>query len=236
MKIYIAKHYWKDGENATWECHEKVDKALFEYLKENYHKFTKNKPKSIEKDKHFVYLCYEEGKDVYGRNITNVTFFISKKRVQIDYCNLAYSDLELNIPQKSKLSLVHVALLALGLIMIYFIFFGDKIDDAKILTNKHKIEIQHKYEDTPSEIREDTTKEISSKNLEQEKRDDFNEKLKENIKNISYKIKNEGNFVQLSTSVSDLIKEKKNSFISNENKKGLEKLRKLFNEYKNKEN
>lgn len=33
MKIYIIKHYWKDGEIATWKCHPKVDKILFQYVK-----------------------------------------------------------------------------------------------------------------------------------------------------------------------------------------------------------
>jgi len=87
MDIYIAKHFWKDGENSTWECHEKIDKELFKYLKNNYPFFSKEKPKKIQEGKHFVYLCYKDDIDNYGRNIVNITFFIVKRERSMDFCS-----------------------------------------------------------------------------------------------------------------------------------------------------
>ena len=231
MKIYIAKHYWKKGENATWECHEKVDKVLFEYLKENYHKFVKSKPKSIEKNSHFVYLCYEESKDIYGRDITNVTFFISKKSGQIDYCHSAYSNLELNIPQKSKLLPIHIVLLVLGLIMVYFIFFGDKTDDINSLTDPHKKEVQHNDINVLSKKKESIVKEESVIDSKKKKRDDFNNKLRESIQIIPKKIEKYEDFNHLNKSTSSLIRKIKNPLTSDKNKREIEKLKDLVNEY-----
>ena len=226
MKIYIAKHYWKDGENATWECHEKVDKVLFEYLKDNYHKFVKGKPKSIEKNNHFVYMCYEDSKDIYDRGITNVTFFISKKSVQTDYCHSVYSNLELNIPQKAKILPILIGFLVLGLIMVYYVFFGDK-------TNAHKTKTQHNDENMLSKTKEIIKKKQPVIDLKQKKKDDFNKKLNKDIRNTSDKIKNGGDLKQLRKSILNLIPKINNPLISKKNKKEIEKLKDLFNEYNN---
>jgi hypothetical protein len=95
MNIYIAKHYWKDGETATWECHEKIDKELFQYLKEHYTFFIKDKPKILQEYQQFIYLCYEDTTDVFGRTITNVTFFVMKKKLSREFCTTSYSNLEI---------------------------------------------------------------------------------------------------------------------------------------------
>jgi hypothetical protein len=95
MNIYIAKHYWKDGENATWECHEKIDKELFKYLKDNYTLFINDKPKILEKYQQFIHICYEDTTDVFGRTITNVTFFVMKKKLSMEFCTTSYSNLEI---------------------------------------------------------------------------------------------------------------------------------------------
>ena len=80
MSIYIAKHYWKNEENSTWERHEKIDKKLFNYLKDNYETFVKERKNHIKIDKKNIYLCYEDTKDIYERSITNITFlFVQKK-------------------------------------------------------------------------------------------------------------------------------------------------------------
>ncbi len=141
MKIYIVKHYWKDGENATWERHPKVDDKLFEYLKKNYHNFVKDRKKMIEKDGYFIYLCYKDSKDVYDRNITNITFFVSKKEVKKDFCNTHFKNLELEIVDKTK----NIKILAIGAIALLIIgFMGIKIFSSKNTSKEsHK---QRKYE------------------------------------------------------------------------------------------
>ena len=116
MNIYIAKHFWKNGESATWECHEKIDKELFKYLKNNYPYFSKDKPKKINIDKHFVYLCYEDGQDNYGRPIVSITFFVSRKDIKNDFCmNKNIDDLKIKI-----LDLKTIAFSILGLIITGF--------------------------------------------------------------------------------------------------------------------
>lgn len=107
MKIYIIKHYWKDGENAIWECHDKVNKNLFTYVKNNYHNFKENRPKSIKEGKYFIYFCYDDKKDFADRKITNITFFISKKKTDYNFCKEAETqNLELTVPQKLELTVL----------------------------------------------------------------------------------------------------------------------------------
>ncbi len=108
MTIDIVKHYWKDNK-ATWECSEKIDEYLFEYLKENYYKFVKEKPSLLEKDKYFIYFCYEEGRETGkndNRKITNITFFIApkevKKELREEWCKKKYENCEIIIPENKK--------------------------------------------------------------------------------------------------------------------------------------
>jgi hypothetical protein len=126
MKVYIAKHYWKDGENATWECHEKVDKEVFEYLKENYHNFVKDRKSEVEKNGYFIYPCYEDAKDIFGRDITNVTFFVSKEKVKTSLCDKTYENLELKIKTKKNNTSMLVGAIALIAIVFFSMTFLNK--------------------------------------------------------------------------------------------------------------
>jgi gas vesicle protein len=134
MKIYIARHYWKDGQNATWECHNKVDKEVFEYIKENYHKFVKNRIKEISLNNYDIYLCYEDAKDIFDRDITSITFFISKVKVTSSLCSKTYKNLEIKIKEKKNNFIV------IGVIVLVIIgFFGSvlfKNDTSQ--SNTHK--------------------------------------------------------------------------------------------------
>jgi len=121
MDIYIAKHFWKDGENATWECHEKIDKELFKYLKNNYPFFSKEKPSKIKVNKYFVYFCYEDGTDNYGRTIVNITFFIVKRETNVDLCSKKnINNLEIKLLEFKKIfvSILGVFIVGFG---IYFL-------------------------------------------------------------------------------------------------------------------
>jgi len=117
MKVLVAKHYWKNGENATWECHPKLDKKVFEYLKENYHNFVKDRKNKIEKFGYFIYPCYVDAKDDHERDITNITFFVSKSKVNTNLCNQKYNNLELKIKEhKSKKIIMGINIIAFLLI------------------------------------------------------------------------------------------------------------------------
>ncbi len=234
MKIYIARHYWKDGQNATWECHNKVDKVVFEYLKENYHKFVANKPEMIEQNNHYVYLCYEEGKDTYDRNITNITFFISKKRVEINLCQRPYSDLELEIKSSSRKSLLFKGLwVVIGLIVIYMVLSDNEPHNDKIIDdNASNIEQHDKDKKTVPSIQPRIDKQLSLKELEKKKKDTFNKEVSDFIENIDKEINSYEDFLHLEKSVKSLIKKQSNALISTQNKREIKILKELFDQYK----
>lgn len=137
MSIYIAKHYWKNNENSTWEYHKKIEKKLFNYLKDNYQLFTKERKTVIKRDKKIIYLCYEDTIDVYNRPITNITFFISNKEQSIELCQEVYQNLE--IIEKEKNNKVAYILIFLVLFIILFSTFVNEEESVnkKLATKKN---------------------------------------------------------------------------------------------------
>lgn len=137
MSIYIAKHYWKNNENSTWEYHKKIEKKLFNYLKDNYQLFTKERKTVIKRDKKIIYLCYEDTIDVYNRPITNITFFISNKEQSIELCQEVYHNLE--IIEKEKNNKVAYILIFLVLFIILFSTFVNEEESVnkKLATKKN---------------------------------------------------------------------------------------------------
>ena len=125
MSIYIVKHYWKDNENSTWECHENVEKSLFDYLKDNYHLFVKERTHLIKKNKKIIYLCYEDTEDIYHRPITNITFFVSNKMLEREFCKEKYNNLEM-MELKDNKKIFYIIIAILLLMLLYFIFFNQK--------------------------------------------------------------------------------------------------------------
>jgi len=140
MKVYVAKHYWKDGKNAKWECHEKIDKKLFEYLKNNYHNFVINKPKMIKQDKQFIYLCYQDTKDHFGRNITEVTFFVLSREVENNFCKKKYKNLEFDVWNNRTVLWIFGALF---LVVIMGISIVDQ--SSKVIKVEIEEQIGHDY-------------------------------------------------------------------------------------------
>jgi len=137
MKILIAKHYWKNGKNATWECHPKLDEKLFEYLKENYHNFVKNRKNKIKKDKYHIYFCYKDAKDDHGRDITNITFFISKSEVLINLCEAQYDNLELKIESKNNKNIIFIGIMAFFIIG----YLGINFSKSEASTNQKIVQL-----------------------------------------------------------------------------------------------
>lgn len=144
MKIYIAKHYWKDGKNATWECHKKIDKELFKYLKNNYHNFVTDKPKMIKQGKYVVYLCYKEGTDSYGRSISEVTFFVLNREIEKDFCKMKVKDLKIILFDKRE----KILLLSSSFLLVAFLFIMRdtevkiKEDNKTIANNNYTVLIK----------------------------------------------------------------------------------------------
>lgn len=143
MNIYMIKHYWKDGENATWECHGKIDKKLFKYVKENYHNFKEERPTMIKEDNSFIYLCYEDTIDFANRPITNMTFFISRKQLDYDFCKeVNNKSLELVITQKAnKFWIVNLGVL----LIVGGIYYNSFHETSSTVISHNSIIQKYKY-------------------------------------------------------------------------------------------
>ena len=137
MSIYIAKHYWKDNENSTWEYHKKIEKSLFNYLKDNYYTFVKERKSVIKKNQKFIYLCYEDTIDIYNRPITNITFFISNQEQSKKLCEEAYQNLEIK-EQDENNPITYIVMLLVLLMILFFTFFNEEDTvDKKLLTKEN---------------------------------------------------------------------------------------------------
>ena len=123
MTAYIAKHYWKNGKSATWECHKKIDSSIFDYLKDNYDTFVHKHPAEIEYKKHHIYLCYQTSTDIYDRPITSITFFIVKKKTSFDFCKEKnITSLTLNIPKRNDKKLLYMILSLVAVGIMFFLY------------------------------------------------------------------------------------------------------------------
>lgn len=197
MKVYIAKHYWKDGENATWESHVKIDKKIFEYLKKNYHNFVNNRPLMIKEKKRYIYLCYEDNVDIYNRKITNITFFISKNKIDELLCSKVYDNLELTLESNLKNSLLKWFLVMIVvLFFIYNFVFDNKSSDNQItesnnsmlenVVNKNKI--KHKNTSETDIKKEPRVIEVKKNKNKSKKEDMPNKVLRDGVKCKIYNI------------------------------------------------
>lgn len=176
MKVYIAKHYWKNKESATWESHSKIDKEIFKYLKQNYHNFVQNRPLIIRERKHYIYLCYEDSVDIYKRSITNITFFISPSKISEQLCSKDYHDLELSVSNPQVKFLLKGLFVFVGILFLYNVFF-----------NGEKVERQIDKNETSKEMITDVKK--HPKVLEKEERKIEKKKISINTDDVNKSIK-----------------------------------------------
>ena len=72
-EFFIARHFWKEGRNATWEVSEKFPESLLEHLKSDYTMLENEQPKFIDYPQGTVFLVYNENKDIYKRKIIEIT-------------------------------------------------------------------------------------------------------------------------------------------------------------------
>ncbi len=85
MRIYIAKHYWKERETATWEVSDKFDREIFQYIKNNYSKFIQNRVNILRMNSKYIYFIYDKKKDIYDRDITEITAFQCRRKTDMDF-------------------------------------------------------------------------------------------------------------------------------------------------------
>ena len=225
MTIYIAKHYWKDGETATWECHPKIDKNLFKYLKENYSILIKDKPKNIQVSKRFIHLCYEETIDTFGRNITNVTFFVMKKQLSIDFCSSVYSNLEITIKESKIKTFILLGVIFLSLVGIYNYFPNANTPSrSKIVPS----------EINASDINNDEVHRLTIKIKKDEKiKEMFNQKIALKLNECNMTIRSKRDFDKINKIWMDIkpkLKEKLR-LLSDENRDKISNLKKTISTY-----
>ena len=68
----IAKHYWLDGENATWSVSETFDQNALDWFKNQYSLLEDKRLCFRESQNRTSFFFYSDTQDVYGRNITEI--------------------------------------------------------------------------------------------------------------------------------------------------------------------
>jgi hypothetical protein len=77
-----CKHYWKGGENATWEVSPNFPKMVKEYIKRHYDKLERSQPETQKIDGYKTTLTYNNTHDKYGRRIVEITGTVKLSRFQ----------------------------------------------------------------------------------------------------------------------------------------------------------
>ena len=181
----------------------------------------------IEKNKYYIYFCYEDTVDIYNRKITNITFFVSKYKVDKPLCSKDYNDLEFLLPNKQNfLPYFLVILIIIGLFMMYISTSNN--EDIETHIDK-KAKIYKRTED------KNITIEINQENSKDNKRiEEINSNIRKTIKtlksnNIDINIYNDA-----SNDYNEIQKEYEhnNDLINPDTNKSLNKLKKILNKYR----
>jgi len=97
MKLILskAKHFWQDGESATWLKSDAFSDASFQELKRQYEELKYSKLKYIEYNDKVMFLFYRSKKDFQSRPITEISAFeISKNGISKE---ILYQHIQNNI-------------------------------------------------------------------------------------------------------------------------------------------
>lgn len=81
-RFYIARHFWKDRENASWQIARQFPPELLEEIKAEYSSLESEQPEYRQYNGGTVFFVYEEAEDIYGRRITEITAATCGKRLQ----------------------------------------------------------------------------------------------------------------------------------------------------------
>ena len=80
--FYIARHFWKDGKNASWQVAMDFPAKLLENFKNEYTFLENNQPDFRQYDGGTVFFSYKQSEDVYGRRIIEITAATCGKRLR----------------------------------------------------------------------------------------------------------------------------------------------------------
>jgi len=74
IDAHIARHFWRDGEFASWQASEYFPATLLAWLKLNYAELvTGNRSQWIERPEGVVWLFFHDEREIHGRLATRLT-------------------------------------------------------------------------------------------------------------------------------------------------------------------
>lgn len=82
IKLYKAKHFWKNRENATWIKSDLFDDEVFSEFKNRYESIKYSKERYITIRDKTLFLFYQSKKDIFDRKTTEITGLLVDKRVR----------------------------------------------------------------------------------------------------------------------------------------------------------
>ena len=80
--FFIARHFWKDGENASWQVARNFPSELLKEFKRDYTLLENTQPEFRHYDEGTVFFVYKQAEDTYGRRITEITAATCGKRLR----------------------------------------------------------------------------------------------------------------------------------------------------------
>ena len=88
----IARHYWKNGENATWVVNPDFPADVLEWIKVEYGVLSGERVRYKELGNRTLFFDYQDNQDVFGRDHTEITIacsevlFAEPTRISIKVC------------------------------------------------------------------------------------------------------------------------------------------------------
>ena len=72
-RFHIARHFWRNKENACWQITKNFPARLLEVIKAEYSNLETEMPENRQYSHGTVFFSYKEAKDIYGRRIIEIT-------------------------------------------------------------------------------------------------------------------------------------------------------------------
>lgn len=87
LKIPVCHHFWKDGEYAVWQPPKFPIPEIENRVKADYDHLQSDKPPYKTYGNYTVFFAYKPGKDIFGRNITAISFaFVKDCKSSYEFC------------------------------------------------------------------------------------------------------------------------------------------------------
>jgi len=81
LTFLLARHFWANGETATWRVADGFDPAVIDWLKQHYTRLELERPAELRILGRPVVMEYAPSTDVFGRGVTAITAASPRWRV-----------------------------------------------------------------------------------------------------------------------------------------------------------